>query len=86
MRKLDSFLAPSIFIIVAGLAFSFYSIPYVIEPIRYVEQICPGQIPPPSIKYLIVIYPKRQFRISLVVTGSILTTLVLTIQAALSHT
>jgi hypothetical protein len=84
MRTLNSLLAPSILIIAVGVAFSFYSIPYDFEPILHTEQIRPG-VTSIIIKYPAVIYPERQFGITLIVIGSMLTTLILTIQTAFSH-
>lgn len=80
MRTPNSLLAPSAFILAAGIAFSFYSTPY--YPSRY--------LPPPfHIEDIIirpsVIYPEREFGVTLIVTGSILIALILTTHTALSH-
>ena len=80
MRTPNSLLAPSAFILAAGIAFSFYSTPY--NPHYH--------LPPPSpIEDIIirpgVIYPEREFGVALIVAGSILIALILTTQTALSH-
>jgi len=80
MRTLNSLLAPSAFILAAGIAFSFYSTPY--SPCYY--------LPPPfHFEDIIirpsVIYPEREFGVALIVIGSMLIALILTTQTALSH-
>jgi hypothetical protein len=80
MRTLYSLLAPSLFIIVAGIAFSFYSIPY--YPDIYLLPPFPIQ---DIIRYPIVIYPERAFGVALIVAGSVFVALILTTQTALSH-
>jgi len=80
MRTPNSLLAPSAFILAAGIAFSFYSTTY--YPNRYLP-------PPYPIEDIIirpsVIYPEREFGVALIVIGSILIALILATQIALSH-
>ena len=80
MRTPNSLLAPSAFILAAGIAFSFYSTTY--YPNHYLPPPFPFQdiIIRPS-----VIYPEREFGVALIVIGSILIALILTTQTALSH-
>jgi hypothetical protein len=80
MRILDSLLAPSLFIIAAGIAFSFYSVTY--YPYYHLPPPFPIQ---DTIRYPSVIYPERVFGVSLIVAGSMLVSLILTAQTALSH-
>ena len=84
MRTLNLLLAPSLFIIAAGIAFSFYSVTY------YPQYDCDRKILPYPIQDFfvlgpVVIYPERAFGVSLIVTGLVLVTLILTTQTALSH-
>jgi len=80
MRTPNSLLAPSAFILAAGIAFSFYSTPY---------HSCFYLPPPFHIGDIIihpgVICPEREFGVTLIVAGSILIALILTTQTALSH-
>jgi hypothetical protein len=80
MRTLNSLLAPSLFIVVAGIAFSFYSVTYYPD----VHLLPPFPIQDIVIRP-IVIYPERAFGVSLIVAGSIFVALILTTQTALSH-
>ena len=84
MRTLNSLLVPSVFIIVAGIAFSFYSVTYY-PHYDYDRQVLPYHIQDFFILRPVVIYPERVFGVSLIVAGSVLVTLILTIQTALSH-
>lgn len=80
MRTPNSLLAPSAFILAAGIAFSFYSTPY--YPDRYLPPPFPFQ---DIIIHPGVVYPEREFGVALIVTGSILIVLILTTQTALSR-
>jgi len=80
MRTLNSLLAPSLFIIVAGIAFSFYSVTYYPD----VHLLPPFPIQDIVIRP-VVIYPERAFGVGLIVAGSVLVALILTAQTALSH-
>jgi hypothetical protein len=64
MRTLNSLLAPSLFIIAAGIAFSFYSVTYYPD----VHLLPPFPIQDIVIRP-IVIYPERAFGVSLIVAG-----------------
>ena len=79
MRILNSLLAPSLFIIVAGIAFSFYSVTY------YPQYDMPPYMRSMVVLRPVVIYPERAFGVTLIVAGSIFVTLILTTQTALSH-
>jgi len=80
MRTLNSLLAPSLFIIAAGIAFSFYSVTY--YPNVHLLPPFPIQ---DIIRYPIVTYPERALGVSLIVAGSIFVALILTAQTALSY-
>jgi hypothetical protein len=84
MRTLNSLLAPSLFIIAAGIAFSFYSIPYY-PHYDYDRKILPYPIQDSFVLRPVVIYPERAFGVALIVAGSVLVTLIMTTQTALSH-
>jgi hypothetical protein len=84
MRILNSLLAPSLFIIAAGIAFSFYSVTYY-PHYDYDRKILPYTIQDFFVLRPVVIYPERAFGIALIVAGSIFVTLILTTQTALSH-
>jgi len=84
MRILNSLLAPSLFIIVAGIAFSFYSITYYPHYDCY-RKILPYHIQDFFVIRPVVIYPERAFGVSLIVAGSIFVALILTTQTAFSH-
>jgi len=85
MRTLNSLLAPSLFIIVAGIAFSFYSIPYYPHYDCYRKPLPYYPIQDSFVLSPVVIYPERALGVSLIVAGSVLVTLILTTQTALSH-
>jgi hypothetical protein len=76
MRILNSLLAPSILIIVAGIAFWFYTTPYIYDRDPDVR---------PFLVNSIVIYPEREFGLSLILSGSVLTTLIVPFQTVLSR-
>jgi hypothetical protein len=84
MRTLNSLLAPSVFIIAAGIAFSFYSIPYYPHYDCY-RKILPYPIQDSFVLRPVVIYPERAFGVALIVAGAALVTLILATQIALSH-
>jgi hypothetical protein len=84
MRTLNSLLAPSLLIIVAGIAFSFYSVTYY-PHYDYDRKVLPYPIQDFFVLHPVVIYPERAFGVSLIVAGSVLVTLILTTQTALSH-
>ena len=85
MRTLNSLLAPSLFIIVAGIAFSFYSIPYYPHYDCYRKPLPYYPIQDSFVLSPVVIYPERALGVSLIVAGSIFVALILTTQAMLSH-
>jgi hypothetical protein len=85
MRTLNSLLAPSLFIIVAGIAFSFYSIPYYPHYDCYRKPLPYYPIQDSFVLSPVVIYPERALGVSLIVAGSIFVALILAIQTALSH-
>jgi len=85
MRTLNSLLAPSLFIIVAGIAFSFYSIPYYPHYDCYRKPLPYYPIQDSFVLSPVVIYPERALGVSLIVAGSIFVALILTAQTALSH-
>jgi len=80
MRTPNSLLAPSTFILAAGIAFSFYST--TCYPNYYVPSPFPFQ---DIIIRTSVVYPEREFGVTLIVAGSMLIALILTTQTALSH-
>jgi hypothetical protein len=84
MRTLNSLLAPSLLIIVAGIAFSFYSVTYY-PHYDYDRKVLPYPIQDFFVLHPVVIYPERAFGVSLIVAGSIFVALILTTQTALSH-
>ena len=84
MRTLNSLLAPSLFIIAAGIAFSFYSVTYY-PHYDYDRKILPYPIQDFFVLRPVVIYPERALGVSLIVAGSIFVALILTTQTAFSH-
>ena len=85
MRTLNSLLAPSLFIIFAGIAFSFYSIPYYPHYDCYRKILPYYPIQDSVVLSPVVIYPERALGVSLIVAGSIFVALILATQTALSH-
>jgi hypothetical protein len=70
MRIINSLLAPSLFIVAAGIAFSFYSVTYY-PHYDYDRKILPYHIQDFFVLRPVVIYPERAFGVSARVISSL---------------